>query len=81
MLIRMHRGTLADSLTTKKEIEPTYEAVRAYLKDNMFDYDDKQSVHVEYYGEDKRPEADGWQKTYIVTVNRQAVGFTNSEVK
>ncbi len=67
---REHRGTLAEAMETVVELEPTLAAVALHLKVKP------KQVQVKKYTYDDRI---GWD-TYIVTVDGDAVGFTNGPV-
>lgn len=70
MKFREHRGLLSDSLATEVQIE-SREALDAYLV--LLGHRGK--VDVKYYGKDARID----QETYIVTVDGNAVGFTDGD--
>lgn len=71
ILARRHRGFLSEAMKTVKEIEPTIAAVREFFNEP------DGAIKVEPYGFDSRI---GWN-THIVTVNGNAVGFTDGPVK
>ena len=76
MKIRLHRGSLADSMDTVRDIEPTVPAVVAYLREAWGELGgdiEPQDVKVEPYCYDART---GWY-THIVTRKGGAVGFTD----
>jgi hypothetical protein len=67
---RGHRGTLDEAMKTVVELEPTLAALTAHLGAKP------KQVKVEKYMYDDRI---GWD-THIVTVDGEAVGFTNGPV-
>lgn len=71
MKFRFHRGTLAEAMQTVVEIDPTIAALAVLLG-----VKNPKLILVEHYCYDSRI---GWD-TYIVTVDRKAVGFTDSPV-
>jgi hypothetical protein len=76
--IRRHRRDLMESMATCKVIPATKEAICRYLNaDTCFPFLPEELASLEvkpYCGEDKRI---GWDQTYIVTINSQAVAFTD----
>jgi hypothetical protein len=78
MKIREHRGYLADSMKTVKDIGPTKADLIAHLKETLKECDviiTPLTVTVEYYGYDDRI---GWE-TYIVKIKNWGVyGFTDA---
>lgn len=75
MKIRMHRGGLAEAMATVEEIEPTLEAVRAYLerdRDPRFQ-PPIGMIKVKPYGYDERIDWD----THIVVVDGVPMGWTD----
>ena len=83
MKIREHRGHLAESMETVKEIEPTKEALFNFIKDSFKCWPTmskikETDIHIESYGYDNRID---WN-TYIVTIDGYGVfGFTDGDVK
>lgn len=80
MKFRHHRGSLAESMRTVVELDPSLEALRAHLTSSR--KNDPHGNHVgnlvvSYYGEDNRI---GWSITYIVTEDGNAIGFTNGPI-
>lgn len=74
MKIRTHRETLEDAMATEQEIEPNIESVRAYFtKGSFWPELYKGDIKVEPYGFDERI---NWN-THIVTVDGNAIGFTD----
>jgi len=67
---REHRGTLDDAMKTVVELDATLPALAAFLKVKP------KQLQVKKYVYDDRI---GWD-TYIVTVDGQAVGFTDGPV-
>jgi hypothetical protein len=78
MLYRDHRGGLAESMATVVDLPRTRLALFAHLKSRPlmpdFTMDD---MKVEFYTYDDRID---WN-TYIVTINGNAVGFTNGPAR
>ena len=68
MKYRPQRGGLAESMAKTVELRATIEALGEYLCIDPF------AIEVKPYCYDDRT---GW-KTYLVTVDGQAVGFTDS---
>jgi hypothetical protein len=68
MKYRDHRGGLAESMETVREIEPTIDALAVILKVPS------SAITVEKYG--GYDERIGWD-TYLVCVEGQPVGFTD----
>lgn len=80
MKIRKHRGSLADSIETMQEIEPTIEAIAAYLnKDNTVPYSDQELKTLQLYPYGGKDDKLGWDKTYIVLIVGNAVAFTDHQ--
>lgn len=88
MKIRAHRELLADAMETVGEIEPTKEAVWRYLAWEKIDVGADEvvlfmntyspnDIEVKPYGYDSRIE---WN-THIVTLNGDAVAFTDGPLK
>lgn len=79
MLFREQRGTLEDSMKTVVDLPATRLALFCHLHKlsilPQFRIDD---MVVKYYCEDHRID---WMPTYIVTINGEAVGFTNGSVR
>lgn len=79
MKFRPQRGSLEDAMKEVAEIPATLEALTAHLNNTLGLSNYKvysQAVRVRPYGYDERIK---WH-TYIVTINGNAIGFTNSEV-
>ena len=83
MLYRDQRGGLDESMETTVDIPATKAAIfRHLVRDEAayllpdFEIGD---LDVRYYAEDRRVE--GWATTFIVTINGNAVGFTNGPVR
>ena len=80
MLYRNQRGSLEDSLKTVVDLPATRLALFCHLHRQailpQFRIDD---MAVKFYAEDWRVE--GWATTFIVTINGNAVGFTNGPVR
>lgn len=76
MQIRMHRGSLIDSMETACCIDGSLSELRAYLADNGCPTDVADRIKVEWYAYDPRID---W-RSYIVTVNGCAVAFTDRAV-
>ncbi len=81
MKFREHRGTLADSMATMVELEPTKTALVLHLQSILAGWPSAPmpmhfNTNVQwYYGEDPRID---WKATYIVTILRYGViGFTD----
>ena len=67
MKIRLHRGGLADSLATMREIPPTIEAVLAYVREDLPRPDlplTAEELSLKYVGFDERI---GWETYYVVS--------------
>ena len=76
MKIRIHKGSLDDSLATTADIEPTPEAVRSYLLETWGDLSEPVSledIEVTPYDHDDRIEWDA----HLVTLAGRAVAFTD----
>jgi hypothetical protein len=76
MKIRIHKGSLSDSMNTAAEIEPTREAVVQYLRDQWggLGYGVyPEDITVEPYCYDQRI---GWN-IFIVLLNGKAAAFTD----
>ena len=73
MLFRFHRGSLEDSMKTVREVKSLAE-IEALLKSAGYL---PGKIKVYDYGYDFRV---GWN-TYVVTVNRKHVGFTNGRIE
>ncbi len=71
MKFRLHKGSIAESMETEVDIEPTKEAL-ATLLDTTPD-----KVEVDKYIYDNRI---GWD-TYLVTIDGFAVGMTDGDVE
>lgn len=71
MNYRDHRGGLAESMETVREIEPTIDALALVLKVPP------SAITVNPYGYDKRIEWD----TYVVCIDGHAVGFCDAFVE
>lgn len=67
MKFRPHRGTLEEAMKEVVELPATKRALAAYLEEPL------ELLQVKHYMQDDRI---GWD-TYIVTINDQAVGFTD----
>ena len=74
MRYRPQRGGLAAAMLECVELDPTYEALRVHLD---LSNDDDLRVE-EYSGADKRI---GWERTSLVRVNGDPVGFTDGMPK
>lgn len=81
MKIRRQRGSLAESMETLAEIEPTLACVRQYLKaGKVFGYVSSSPVKVVLYTD--RPDSRiGWDKTYIVLVDDLPYAFTDGPLQ
>jgi hypothetical protein len=81
MLYRHHRGSLDDSMATACEVTDFKHLVEIIHKDREGWSDQPEvtpeTVRLEPLGYDKRIDWD----TYIVTVNGNAVGYTNGDLK
>lgn len=80
MKIRQHRGSLSDSMETAEDIAPTIEAIKAYFiknSDPIFYSLYQGDIEVKPYGFDERI---NWN-THIITVNGNAVGFTDRAIE
>ena len=84
MKIREHRGLLADSMETVREIEPTKEALFKLIKESFKNWPtmlkiEEKDIHIKpYHGFDDRI---GWD-TYRVTIDGYGVfGFTDGGIK
>lgn len=67
MKIRLHRGGLADSLATMREIQPTIEAVLAYVREDFPRPDfplSTEDLSFRHVGFDERI---GWETYYVVS--------------
>lgn len=79
MKFRPQRGSLEDAMKEVVEIPATVEALVEHLNNTLGLRNYKvhsQAVRVRAYGYDERV---NWH-TYVVTVNGNAIGFTNHEV-
>lgn len=78
MKIRLHRGSFEDSMKTMEEIEPTLEAIHAFLtKSRVLGYTPNDEIAVRVYS--KEP-ARGWKAEYVVTLDGSAVAFTDEPI-
>lgn len=78
MKLRQHRGSLADSMETQIDIEPTKEAVARYIS-LFWSYErtKPEDIRTEYVGYDDRI----MQETYYVLVNGQVFGMSDQEIR
>lgn len=73
MKIRMHRGSLADSMATSADIAPDLPAVRAYLAERGIPDAATAVVEVKPYGYDERIDWD----MHMVTVDGYPMAWTD----
>lgn len=71
-LFRLHRGSLQESMATCREVNGLFELVEILTANEI----GPGKIEIKPYGRDNRI---GWD-TYIVTVDGNAVGFTNGPV-
>lgn len=74
MKIRMHRGSLEESMATVEEIAPTEAAVRAFLTKHLLFVDvESAKIEVSFYTVDPRI---SWV-VHLVTINGGACAYTD----
>lgn len=82
MKIREHKGLLADSMETIRDIEPTFESLIECIKKSFESWPSfsflPEQIKIEPYCFDERI---GWN-TYIVTIDGYGVfGFTDGDIR
>jgi hypothetical protein len=82
MKFRLHRGGLKESMKTCVDIHPTLSAIYNVLRKTYPEWVchiRDLSVSLYYCGE--RDNRTGWEKTYIVTIKKLPVGFTDGPIE
>lgn len=82
MKIRQHRGSLRDAMETCVDIEPSLDALKAYIErvyEAMY-FEPWHSIDVFLYA-NFLDERIGWPKTFMVKVNGYPFAYTDGAIR